>query len=197
MITIEPNAIRETAAGCIKTTLTEEAFQRREVELLGPIDREMAMSVIRQLRYLAAQEPGEPITLLICSGGGEVVSGLAIYDAMQSISCPVRTVCVGEAASMASILLAAGSPGERAILPNAYVMIHDPLITGYGGSALSVEAVTNRLMHTRQNVAEILAKHTGRTVKEILKKTATDTYFGAADAVKFGLADAVLDKWEV
>lgn len=193
----EPSVMRETAAGVVRTTLAEEAFQRREIELSGTIDRPMAMSIIRQMRYLADQDAKAPITLIINSGGGEVVSGLAIYDAMQTLPCDVKTVCVGEAASMAAVLLAAGCGGGRTILPNAYVMIHDPLISGYGGSALSVEAVTTRLMQTRQNLAEILAKHTGRSVAEILEKTSKDCYFDAAAAAEFGLVDSTIETWEV
>ena len=193
----EPCVIRETAAGYVRTTLTEEAFQRREIELVGRIDQVSSMEIIRQLRFLADEDPKKPIKLLIHSGGGEVISGLAIYDTMQAVPCPVHTVCIGEAASMAAILLAAGSAGGRSILPNAYVMIHDPLITNFGGSALSMEAVTNRLMQTREDIAKILSKHTGRGVEEILAKTSRDSYFGAEDAVAFGLVDSVIETWGV
>ena len=193
----EPHVIRETASGYLTVSLTDEAFARREIELVGTIDRPTAMAVIRQMRHLAAQDATAPVTLLINSGGGEVVSGLAIYDTMQTLPCPVHTLCVGEAASMAAVLLTAGERGGRFILPNAYVMIHDPLIAGLGGSALSVEAVTSRLMQTRQNVAEIMARHTQRTVEEILEKTARDSYFDAPGAVQFGLVDSVIESWEV
>lgn len=155
----------------------------------------VAMETIRQLRYLAGEDAAKPITLVINSGGGEVVAGLAIYDTMRMLPCDVNTVCVGEASSMAALLFAAGA--HRCILPSAYVMIHDPLIGGSGvtGSALTVEAMTSRLMRIRQQVAEILAKHTGHSVEEVLDRTARDTYFSAQEAVQWGLADEVLTTW--
>ena len=151
------------------------------------------MEIIREMRQLASEDPASPIRMLINSGGGEVVSGMAIYDTMQMLPCPVHTVCVGEAASMASLLFAAGK--KRMILPSANIMIHDPLIGNLGGSALSVDAVANRLMQTRRNVAEIMAQHTGHTTEEILEKTSKDTWFSAQEAVDFGLADEIVTSW--
>ena len=122
-----------------------------------------------------------------------MTSGLALYDVMQVISAPIRTVCVGMAASMASILFSAGN--KREILPHAAVMIHDPLISGgVGGSALRVQSISNDLMRTRTLIAEILAKNTGHTVEEIYEKTANDTYFYGEDAVEYGLADSVITR---
>ncbi len=187
--------LRETALGLQKTTTSDEAFQAREIELTEAITTPVAMEIIRQMRYLAGQDAEKPITMLICSGGGDVVAGLSIYDAMRALPCPVNTVCVGEACSMASLLFAAGA--HRAILPSAIVMVHDPLIGGSGvtGNALTVEAVTSRLMRIRKQIAEILARHTGHSVDEVLEKTARDTYFSAQEAVAWGLADEILDKW--
>jgi len=113
---------------------------------------------------------------------------------MQMISSPVRTVCVGMAASMAAVLFAAGS--EREILPHARVMIHDPLITQTGGSALSLKSISEDLMKTRTTTAEILARHSGRTLAEIYAKTAADTYFSAEESVSFGLADRIITTFE-
>lgn len=185
-----PCVLRETATGLTRTTTADESFRRREVELSEAITVPVAMEIIRQLRYLAGEDASKPITLVINSGGGEVVAGLAIYDTMRMLPCDVNTVCVGEASSMAALLFAAGA--HRCILPSAYVMIHDPLLTGCGGTALSVEAVASRLMHTRRQVAEILARHTGHSVDEVLDCTARDTYFSAEEAVQWGLADEVL-----
>ena len=181
--------------GLSRTTTTDEAFRRREVELTDEITTPVAMETIRQLRYLAGEDPTKAITLIINSPGGSVSDGLAIYDCMMALPCPVNTVCVGEACSMASLLFSAGA--HRAILPSATVMIHDPLVGGRGvtGSALSVEAMTARLMSIRRQVAEILARHTGHSVDEVLERTARDTYYTADEAVQWGLADEVLTAW--
>lgn len=190
-----PCVLRETASGLSRTTTADEAFQRREVELSEDITVPVAMEVIRQMRYLAGQDPEKPVTLVINSPGGEVVAGLAVYDTMMALPCAVNTVCVGQCCSMASLLFSAGA--HRSILPSATVMIHDPLIGGSGvtGSALTVESVTSRLMRIRQQVAEILARHTGHSVDEVLDRTARDTYFSAQEAVQWGLADEVLTTW--
>lgn len=193
-----PCAIRETAMGTYRSALEDEALAWREIELTGAIDRAVAMDAIRALRFLAKEDGEAPVTLLINSPGGSVVDGLAVYDTMQALPCPVRTICVGEACSMASILLAGGAKGHRALLPNSSVMIHDPLIAGSGvtGSALTVEAMTSRLMQMRRQVAGVLARHTGHTVEEVLERTARDTYYTAEEAVRWGLADKVLTAWE-
>ena len=190
-----PCVLRETASGLSRTTTADEAYRHREVELSDAITVPVAMEIIRQMRVLAGQDAEKPITLVISSPGGEVVAGLAIYDTMMALPCPIYTVCVGEAASMASLLFAAGK--HRSILPSATVMVHDPLIGGSGvtGSALTVEAMTSRLMRIRQQVAERLARHTGHTVDEVLDKTARDTYFAAKEAVQWGLADEILEHW--
>lgn len=150
---------------------------------------------IRAMRFLAEENSENPITLLINSEGGSVVDGLAIYDTMKALPCPVRTICVGEASSMVAVILAGGEKGNRAILPNAQVMIHDPILTGCGGPALTVDAISQRLMRTRKLVAEIMAECTGKSVEEILEKTARDTFFTANEAVEFGLVDSVIKTW--
>lgn len=190
-----PCVIRDTAMGAFRTTLEDEQFARREIELEGDIDRAKAMDMIRALRFLAEEDGEKPITLLINSSGGTIVDGLAVYDTMRALPCPVRTICVGEASSMAALILAGGEKGSRAMLPNSSVMIHDPILTGCGGPALTVEAISQRLMNTRRQVAEIMAECTGRTVDEILQKTARDCFFDAAGAVAFGLVDGILRSW--
>ena len=128
--------------------------------------------------------------MFINSPGGEVDSGLALYDVMKGISCPIRTVCLGIAASMGALLFTAGD--KREILPHGRVMIHDPLISSTGGSALHLQEVSRNLLKTREELCSILARHTGRTLKEIYKKTAQDTWFSAEEAVAFGLADRII-----
>ena len=190
-----PCVIRDTAMGAFRSSLEDEAFARREIELEGAIDRAKAMDTIRALRFLAEEDTEKPVTLLINSEGGSVVDGLAIFDTMQALPCPVRTICAGEASSMAAVILAGGSKGNRFILPNAQVMIHDPILTGCGGPALTVDAISQRLMRTRKLVAEIMAECTGKSVEEILEKTARDTFFTANEAVEFGLVDSVIKTW--
>lgn len=190
-----PCVIRDTAMGAFRSSLEDEAFARREIELEGAIDRAKAMDTIRALRFLAEEDTEKPVTLLINSEGGSVVDGLAIFDTMQALPCPVRTICAGEASSMAAVILAGGSKGNRFILPNAQVMIHDPILTGCGGPALTVDAISQRLMRTRKLVAGIMAECTGRSVEEILEKTAKDTFFTADEAVEYGLVDSVIKTW--
>lgn len=186
-----PNIIRETSQGFSAYRIVDDMLSHREIQCMGEINSESVYSLIMQLQYLQKEDPNAEITMYINSPGGEVTSGLALYDVMQAVSAPIRTVCVGMAASMASILFASGQ--RREMLPHAAVMIHDPLIPGgVGGSALKFQAISEDLMRTRALIAEILAKHTGHTIEEIYEKTANDTYFYGEDAVKYGLADSII-----
>lgn len=186
-----PNIIRETSQGYSTYRIIDEMLSHREIQCVGEINADSVYSLIMQLQYLQRVDPKAEITMYINSPGGEVNSGLALYDVMQAISAPIHTVCVGIAASMASVLFSAGD--RREILPHAAVMIHDPLIQGgVGGSALKLRALSDDLMRTRTLIAEILAKHTGHSLEEIYEKTANDTYFYGQDAVSYGLADNVI-----
>lgn len=186
-----PNIIKETNRGYDSYRIIDEMLSHREIQCVGEINADSVYSLIMQLQHLYREDPEAEITMYINSPGGEVNSGLALYDIMQAIKAPIRTVCVGMAASMASILFAAGD--RREILPHAAVMIHDPLIPGgVGGSALRIRSLSDDLMRTRTLIAEILAKHTGKSVEEICEKTATDTFFYGEDAVAYGLADNVI-----
>lgn len=187
-----PHIIRETNAGYDILDIRDEMLRNREVECVGVIDAQMLNSIARQLRFLARESATEPITLFVNSDGGEVNSGLAIYDVMKAIPCPIRTVCVGRAASMGAVLFASGD--QRDILPHGSVLIHDPLIPGgIGGSALQIQEISEDLLRVRHMLAEILARQTGRSLEEIFAKTARDTIFTADEAVEFGLADRVID----
>ena len=191
--TISPMIIKETSDGLYRHDIQDEMLLHREIECVGEIDADLVYSIIRQLRYLQRQDPNKEITMFINSPGGEVSSGLALYDVMKAVRCPIRTVCVGSAASMGAVIFVAGD--RREILPHARVMIHDPLIAnGIGGSALRLQSVSEHLMRTRETTAKLLAKHTGKTVEEIYEKTATDTFFYGQEAVEFGLADAVIEE---
>lgn len=187
----QPQIIRESAEGPYRLDIRDEMLSRRELELTQGIDAASCAVVIRGLLYLQRCDANAPVTLYINSLGGEVQSGLALYDVMRAVSCPVRTVCLGMAASMAALLFVAGD--ERWMLPHSRLMIHDPLIGGgLAGSALSVKARADDLMRTRDVTAGIIARHAGMPVERVFELTANDTYFEAAEAVEAGLADRVI-----
>ncbi len=187
---VAPQILTETRYGLSAHTIMDEMFSRREIMCADEINTETVNGLISQILELAHEDPDKDIVLYIDSPGGEVASGLALYDVMQAVPCPIRTVCVGEAASMAAVLFAAGD--VREMLPHSYVMIHDPLTMGISGSALDVKSKSELLMKTRQTTCELLAKHTGRTLEEIYGKTGEDCYFYGKEAVEFGLADKVI-----
>lgn len=184
-----PQIIRESSRGFDSIPLQDDMLSNREVMVIGHIDAEAVNALIAQLLYLKREDPEGEITLYVNSPGGEVTSGLALYDVMRSIPCPLRMVCTGIAASMASVLFVAGD--TREMLPHSRLMLHDPLISSTGGSALELNAVAEDLMRTRQSMAEIYALHTGKTVEEIFEVTSRDTYFTPERAIEFGLADTI------
>ena len=187
-----PCIMKETSRGFDRIPIIDQMLANREIACVGPIDADTTDSLCLQLRHLQSEDPNAQITIFINSPGGEVQSGLAIYDTLKAISCPIRTVCLGMAASMAALLFVAGD--QRDMLPHSRVMIHDPLVAGgLGGSALELKTISDNLMRTRQITAEVLAKHTGKDIEEIYKVTAKDSYFEAPEAVEFGLADRIID----
>ncbi|WP_321972841.1 ATP-dependent Clp protease proteolytic subunit [Paratractidigestivibacter sp.] len=186
-----PLIMRETSLGLEKIDIRDEMLADRELELCGPVDADSVADIIRGMRHLQKADPQAPVTLFINSPGGEVSSGLALYDVMCAISCPVRTVCLGLAASMAALLFVAGD--TRDMLPHSRVMIHDPLISGgVGGSALSVKARADDLMRIRDVTAQVISEHTGMSLEQVFDLTARDTYFEADEAVAAHLADHVI-----
>ena len=190
-ITYVPQVLRETAEGITRFDIRDEMLASRELELTCAVDAESCAAVILGLIYLQRQDAKALITLYINSPGGEVQSGLALYDAMRAVSCPIRTVCLGMAASMAALLFIAGD--EREMLPHSRVMIHDPLIGGgIGGSALSVKARADDLMRIRDITAEVISRHSGMSLEQVFELTSRDTYFEATAAVEAGLADRVV-----
>ena len=189
----QPQIIRETAEGLNRLDIRDEMLDQHVLELMTSVDAESCAVVIRGLLHLQRQDSTTPITLYINSPGGEVQSGLALYDVMQAVSCPIRTVCLGMAASMGALLFIAGD--EREILPHSRVMIHDPLIgAGAGGSALSVKARADDLMRIRDITAGVIARHGGMSIERVFELTASDTYFEAEEAVEAGLADRVITR---
>lgn len=186
-----PHILKETHKGLSRYSIEDEMLQHREIQCMGEINTNSVNSLINQIRYLYKQDKDAEITIYINSGGGEVTSGLALYDVMCAVKCPIRTVCLGTAASMAAVIFSTGD--KREMLPHSRVMIHDPLIpSGVGGSALQIESISNSILRTRKTIAEILALNTGKNLEEIYEKTAVDTYFYGEEAVEFGLADKII-----
>ena len=188
----QPQIIRETAEGLNRLDIRDDMLANRELELTCGVDADSCAAIARGLLYLQRQDASAPVTLYINSPGGEVQSGLALYDVMQAVSCPVRTVCLGLAASMGALLFIAGD--ERWMLPHSRIMIHDPLIGGAGlaGSALSVKARADDLMRIRDITASVIARHTGMSLERVFELTANDTYFEAERALEAGLADRIV-----
>jgi len=156
----------------------------------NPIEDQMANSVIAQMLFLEADDPERDISIYINSPGGVVSSGLAIYDTMQYISCDVATICMGQAASMAAVLLAAGKKGKRSALAHARVMIHQPS-GGSQGQASTIEIYTREILKLKSKLNEIIARHTGQSVKRVAKDTDRDYFMSAEEAHEYGLIDSV------
>ena len=165
----------------------------RRLFINGGIDGDLANDFLSEFLYLE-QESDEPVTIYVNSHGGEVNSGLMIYDIIQESKLPINIVCTGIAASMAALLVAGGQKGRRYILPHSKMMIHEPLIGGgVGGSATSIKNISESILKTREITNGILAKHTGKTIEEIDKATSFDNYMDAGQAIEFGLCDKTTD----
>lgn len=191
--TYSPLVMQETSDGLRLYDIRDEMLASREIEITGAIDAGSVSTAIRCLLHLQKEDQQLPITLYINSPGGEVQSGLALYDVMQAVSCPIHTVCLGMAASMAALLFIAGD--QREMLPHSRVMIHDPLIGGgIGGSALSVKARADDLMRIRDITAQVISQHTGMNLEEVFELTAKDTYFEAEEAIANGMADRIITR---
>ena len=189
--TYSPLVMQETSDGLRLYDIRDEMLAAREIEITGAIDAGSVSTAIRCLLHLQKEDQQLPITLYINSPGGEVQSGLALYDVMQAVSCPIHTVCLGMAASMAALLFIAGD--QREMLPHSRAMIHDPLIGGgIGGSALSAKARADDLMRIRDITTQVISQHTGMNLEEVFELTAKDTYFEAEEAIANGMADRII-----
>jgi len=164
--------------------------------IVGPIEDQMANLVVAQLLFLESENPDKDINLYINSPGGSVSAGLAIYDTMQFIRCEVSTMCVGQAASMGAILLAAGAPEKRFCLPHSRVMIHQPL-GGYQGQATDIDIHAREILKVRTQLNEIFAEHTGQSVDQIAKDTERDNFMDPQQAMDYGLIDQVFETRKV
>jgi ATP-dependent Clp protease protease subunit len=187
-----PSYVYKGARGSTVIPLDSELLSERVILIDDTITSQTAVDFYKSMRFLAKTD--EPIKVVICSGGGEVIAGQAIYDLMQGVKNEVHTYCIGRAASMAAVLLAAGTKGHRYILPHSEVMIHEVLIGGgVGGSATSISKISESINKTRDVMNGILAKHTGKTIEEINEATSFDNYMTAEQAVEFGICDKITD----
>ena len=168
-------------------------FKNRIIMLGTPIVPEVANSIVAQLLVLAREDPSKPIRMYINSPGGQVYSGMAIYDTMQQVECPVSTVAVGFTASFGTVLLAAGTPGMRYALPKATIHLHQPL-GGAQGQASDIQIQAQEILRLRSTLNAVLSKHTGHSIEKIAQDTDRDLYMGAQEALDYGLVDAVLDE---
>ncbi len=186
-----PMVIEQSGRGERAYDIYSRLLKERVVFLVGPVNEMSANLVVAQLLFLESENPDKDIYLYINSPGGSVTAGMAIYDTMQFIKPDVSTLCIGQAASMGALLLTAGAPGKRYSLPNSRMMIHQPL-GGFQGQASDIEIHAKEILYLRQKLNEILAKHTGQTVKAIEKDTDRDNFMSAEQSVKYGLIDKVL-----
>ncbi|MGF3142549.1 ATP-dependent Clp endopeptidase proteolytic subunit ClpP [Facklamia sp. P13064] len=186
-----PTVIEQTSRGERAYDIYSRLLKDRIIMLSGPVDDHMANSVIAQLLFLDAQDPEKDIYLYINSPGGSVTAGLAIYDTMNFIKADVQTIVIGLAASMGSVLLAAGTKGKRFALPNAEVMIHQPL-GGAQGQATEIEIAARHILKTRTRLNEILSEATGQPLEVIEKDTDRDNFMTAEEAKAYGLVDEVM-----
>lgn len=184
----------ESAHGSREVMLEAKHLKNRKIFLTGKIDDEMADRFLQQLLYLEGMSE-EPVTVYINSPGGEVNAGLMIYDLIQGSRMDIRLVCAGMAASMAALLLAGGTRGNRYIFPHSKIMIHEPLIAnGVGGSATSIRNISDSILETRDILNGLLAEHTGKSIEEINRATEYDHFMNAEEAIQFGICDQICRK---
>ena len=188
-----PMVVEQTPRGERSFDIYSRLLKERVIFLSGPIDDNISNLVVAQLLFLESENPEKDISIYINSPGGSISAGLAIYDTMQFISSSVSTLCIGQAASMGALLLAGGDKGKRFVLPNFRVMIHQPL-GGFQGQASDFEIHAKEILHMKKIVNEILAKHTGHSVKKIEKDTDRDNFLDADAAIKYGIVDKVLNE---
>jgi ATP-dependent Clp protease protease subunit len=188
-----PMVVEQTARGERAYDIYSRLLKERIVFLTGPVYDQVSALMCAQLLFLESENPTKDIAFYINSPGGVVSAGLAIYDTMQYIRSPVSTVCIGQAASMGSLLLCAGAKGKRFALPNARVMVHQPS-GGAQGQAADIEIQAREILHLRGRLNEIYQRHTGQPIAEIERRLERDTYMSAEEARAFGLVDEVVER---
>lgn len=186
------NIIKETARGLERISFEEEMLSKRQISLVGEVNSDSMHKLLCQLMYLESEASGEEITLFINSSGGECESGLAVYDYINIMSSPIKTVCTGSAASMGAILFLSGK--KREMLPHTRIMVHDPSYGNCniaGAKPAEISILLDNLKEMQKTLCEIIMKHTGKSRTEVLAITKNDTYFNSGEAIKFGLATAL------
>ena len=191
--TLVPMVVEQTARGERAFDIYSRLLKERIIFLTGPVFDQVASLICAQLLFLESENPNKDIAFYINSPGGVVSSGLAMYDTMQYIRSPVSTVCIGQAASMGSLLLCAGAKGKRYALPNSRVMVHQPS-GGAQGQATDIEIQAREILKLRQRLNEIYVHHTGQPIDAIERKLERDSYMSAEEARDFGLVDHVVEK---
>lgn len=186
-----PMVVEQTGSGERGYDIYSRLLKDRIILLGTPVDDTVANLIVAQLLYLQSEDPKKEIDLYINSPGGSITAGLAIYDTMQVISCPVKTYCIGQAASMGAVLLAAGAPGKRYALPNARIMIHQPW-GGYEGTAADINIQAQEILRLRSMLNQIISKHTGKTLKKVEQDTERDYFMSAEEAKAYGVVDNVV-----
>ncbi len=192
-LNLVPIVVEQTARGERAYDIYSRLLKERVVFLVGPVEDYVANLVVAQLLFLEAENPDKDIHLYINSPGGSVSAGLAIYDTMQFIQPSISTMCVGQAASMGALLLAGGAAGKRFCLPHSRIMIHQPL-GGFQGQASDIDIHAREILLVRDRLNRILARHTNQPVEKIAVDTDRDNFMGGAEAVEYGLIDAVLNQ---
>ncbi len=188
-----PMVVEQTGRGERSYDIYSRLLKERIIFLGTEINDDVSNLVIAQLLFLQSEDAEKDISMYINSPGGVVTAGMAIYDTMQFVKCPITTYCMGQAASMGAVLLAAGAKGKRFALPNSRIMIHQPL-GGAQGQATDIEIQTKEILRMKKRLNEILAEHTGKPIKTIEKDTDRDFFMSAEEAVKYGLVDEVVTK---
>lgn len=186
-----PYVIEQSPRGERSFDIYSRMLNERVIFLGEPVDDHVANSIIAQMLHLESADPEKDISIYINSPGGSVTDGLAIYDTMQFIKCDVSTICIGQAASMAAVLLAAGAPGKRFALPNSRIMIHQPS-GGARGQQTEIEIAAREILYVREQLNMILAKHTGQPLEQIHLDTERDNFMSSAQAATYGIVDAVM-----
>jgi len=188
-----PIVVEQTARGERSYDIYSRLLKERLIFLVGQVEDYMANLIVAQLLFLEAENPDKDISLYINSPGGSVTAGMSIYDTMQYIKPNVTTICVGQACSMGAFLLAAGAAGKRYCLPNSRTMIHQPS-GGAQGQATDIHIHAQEILKIRERINELLAKHTGKSVKQVAQDTERDNFMSAEDSKKYGLIDEVIEK---
>lgn len=184
--------IEQTPRGERSYDIYSRLLKERVIFIVGQVEDHMANLIVAQLLFLESENPDKDISVYINSPGGSVTAGLAIYDTMQFIKPDISTLCIGQAASMGAVLLAAGTKGKRYSLPYSRVMIHQPL-GGYQGQASDIEIHTKEILKIREQLNQLLANHSGQTLETIDKDTERDNFMGAQQALEYGIIDEVLN----